>query len=450
MLNFHSLAMFLALIFATGGTLNVLESASLAADRSDSIREFTGQWDLPGTLTSIEIRDDHSVLHSMLGAGDIKLENADYFEITYRSNFLACRYQIKRYSENELSMVLYLKTDPAECELGLLRRAPKNSGETQKEHVSTISPGDGQLGLPEPGSSKTFHDCSYCPELVIVPAGSFVMGSPEYEVGRDPDEGPQRRVIFREPFAVGRFAVTVDEYSAFVKETAYRVGELCGADTDWQSPKAGSYEAPPGFDLGFTQTGRNPAVCVSWYDAKAYVEWLSKKTNQRYRLLSEAEREYVTRAGTSTPYWWGTGITPAQALYDTRPLTVTRVAAENRSASQSNRAKLKPQIPTSENSAAPPGHTALVDAYKPNDWGLYQVHGNVAEWTEDCWSTSILSSSDSGAPVAVPNCSDHVLRGGAWSYWPAALRAAHREPAPAEGRYNHVGFRVARDVVVAR
>jgi formylglycine-generating enzyme required for sulfatase activity len=446
---FHTLAIFLALILS-GGTLNVLVLPSFAADQSDSIRELAGRWDLPGTLTSIEIRDDHSVQHSMLGAGDIKLENADYFEITYRSNFLACRYQIKKYSENELSMVLYLKTDPAECELGLLRRVPHDSAEGQKERSSTPSPVAGQRGLPKPGSSKAFRDCRFCPELVIVPAGSFIMGSPEYELGRDSDEGPQRRVIFGKPFAVGRYAVTVDEFSTFVKDTAYRAGELCGADNDWQSPKAGSYEAPPGFDLGFIQTGRNPAVCVSWYDAQAYVEWLSKKTNQRYRLLSEAEREYVTRAGTSTPYWWGTGITPAQALYDARSLAPAQVASDKRSASQLNKGKLNTQMLISEKSAAPPGHTALVDAYRPNDWGLYQVHGNVAEWTEDCWEASILSSSDSGAPVVVPNCSAHVLRGGAWSYWPAALRAAHREPAPAEGRYNHVGFRVARDVVVTR
>ena len=161
-------------------------------------------------------------------------------------------------------------------------------------------------------------DCESCPELVVAPEGSFLMGSPPYEEGRGRDngEGPQRRVVVRRPFAVGRFAITVDEFKEFVDATAYRTGDFCAAGNEFIARSAGSFEAPPGFAPGFVQTGRHPAVCVSWQDAKAFVAWLSKKTKRNYRLLTEAEREYVTRAGASTAYWWGEGITPSQALYD--------------------------------------------------------------------------------------------------------------------------------------
>jgi formylglycine-generating enzyme required for sulfatase activity len=169
-------------------------------------------------------------------------------------------------------------------------------------------------------------------------------------------------------------------------------------------------------------------VCVSWRDAKAFLAWLSSKTKRNYRLLTEAEREYVTRAGTSTAYWWGDEITPAQALYDA-----------------SSAAPQKPEISAAVNFPSS-GGTTRVDEYQPNPWGLFQVHGNVAEWVEDCWAPATARATVSPATVILPNCKDHVLRGGAWSYPKTALRAAFREHAPADGRYNHVGFRVARDL----
>lgn len=421
----------------------VFEPTASAVEVSDPIDNFLGRWDLPGTLTWIEIREDHSIVHSTLGAGDIRAENGDYFEILYRANYLACRYQIKKYSEEELSAVVYLKTDSSDCQLGVLRRSPqqlKKSGDDTRGRRLAKS------DLPAPGSGEPFKDCEKCPELVTVPSGSFVMGSPNYEQGRYDDEGPQRRVIFKSSFAVGRFSVTVEEFAAFVVETGYRSGDTCGVNHG-DATSAGSFEAPPGFDPGFVQTGKNPAVCVSWHDAKAYTEWLSNKTKQHYRLLSEAEREYVARAGTSTPYWWGTGITPAQAMYDSRTVVETKPKGDSKAKKPSPLSAVKADAQSiTKASDAPPGRTAPVQSYKPNDWGLYQVHGNVSEWTEDCWIPSMLSSSDSGAPVVVPNCSEHVLRGGAWSYWPSLLRSAYREHGPAEGRYNQIGFRVARDV----
>ncbi len=140
-----------------------------------------------------------------------------------------------------------------------------------------------------------FRDCPNCPEMVVVPAGEFMMGSPENEEGRHSDEGPQHRVRIAQPFAVGRFEVTFDEWDACV------AGGGCGGyrpdDNGWGR-------------------GRQPVINVSWDDAKAYVQWLNRGTGKSYRLPSEAEWEYVARAGTTTPFWTGATISTEQANYD--------------------------------------------------------------------------------------------------------------------------------------
>ena len=141
----------------------------------------------------------------------------------------------------------------------------------------------------------TFKECDTCPEMVVVPAGSFTMGSPASEKHRDSHEGPQRRVSFARQFAVGKFAVTFDEWDACVAD-----GGCNGYRPD---------------DQGWGR-GKRPVINVNWDDAKAYVAWLSRKTGKTYRLLSEAEREYVARAGTTTPFWWGSSISTSQANYD--------------------------------------------------------------------------------------------------------------------------------------
>jgi formylglycine-generating enzyme required for sulfatase activity/serine/threonine protein kinase len=303
----------------------------------------------------------------------------------------------------------------------------KQSNDLRRETVSE-SQRERLEATAQKQKSLVIKDCESCPELVVVPEGSFFMGSPPSEEGRGHDEGPQQRVTIEHSFAVGRFAIMVDEFKEFVNDTGYRTGEFCAAGNEYVARSAGSFEAPPGFAAGFVQAGRHPVVCVSWRDAKAFLAWLSNKTKRSYRLLTEAEREYVTRAGTSTAYWWGDGITPSQALYD---------AASN----STGHSKLSTAV-----SVASAGGTTRVDQYQPNPWGLFQVHGNVAEWVEDCWEVATARASVSPAAVVLPNCKDHVLRGGAWSYPKTALRAAFREHAPADGRYNHVGFRVARDL----
>jgi formylglycine-generating enzyme required for sulfatase activity len=234
-----------------------------------------------------------------------------------------------------------------------------------------------------------------------VPAGSFMMGSPASEQNHDWDEAPQHLVTIAKPFAAGRFAVTFDEW------------EACVADggCDGYKPK----------DQGWGR-GRRPVINVSWHDAKAYVKWIAEKTGKSYRLLSEAEREYMTRAGTQTPFWWGSSISPSQANYD-------GYFAYGGGAKGEYREKTVP-----------------VDSFKPNPWGLYQVHGNVHDWVEDCWRDNYEGAPSDGSAWTAAECRGRVLRGGSWDGGPRFLRSAYRDEHNANSRFNVVGFRLAREL----
>jgi formylglycine-generating enzyme required for sulfatase activity len=258
-----------------------------------------------------------------------------------------------------------------------------------------------------PGSGQSFRDCPTCPELVVAPAGSFMMGSPDNEEGRSSHEGPRRRVTIEKPFAVGQFAVTFAEWDACV------AGGGCG---DYRPD-----------DQGWGR-GKQPVINVSWSHAQLYVAWLSKKTGQAYRLLSEAEREYVARAGTTTPFWWGSKITPADANYNgsIQPYKGGGAKGDYRR------------------------RTVPVDSFKPNGWGLYQVHGNVVEWTEDCWSDTTIGHLSSGSARTWGDCDTRVLRGGSWNDPPEHLRSASRSRNTKDLGLSSFGFRVARPVVSPR
>jgi formylglycine-generating enzyme required for sulfatase activity/uncharacterized caspase-like protein len=292
---------------------------------------------------------------------------------------------------------------------------------------------------PQPG--VPFKDCEDCPEMMVAPAGRFTMGSPDSEGGRRDIEAPQRTVEVRSSFAVGRYAITRDQFEAFVKATARLYDEGCYAESsstdEWILRPDLSFRSP-----GFAQDGRHPVVCISWEDANAYVEWLSVKTGKSYRLLTEAEREYVTRAGTTTPYWWGSTIRSDLANYDNanQPTSDRGLSAKERVVSASP-APAKATLPTTTAKGTVP-----VDFYQPNPWGLSQVHGNVAEWVEDCWNRSYKGAPSDPSAVKTGDCNRRVLRGGGWSYWASDVRSAYRESARKENRYVHVGFRVARNL----
>jgi formylglycine-generating enzyme required for sulfatase activity len=206
-------------------------------------------------------------------------------------------------------------------------------------------------------------------------------------------------VTILRPFAVGRFAVTFDEWSACVDD-----GDCSGyvpADEGWGRK-------------------RMPAINVSWHDAKLYVAWLSRKTGRSYRLLSESEREYVTRAGTVTPFWWGNSASPDQANYD------------------SGQMYAGPSIGASRQRTVP------VDSFSPNPWGLYQTHGNVWEWLEDCWNVTYKGAPSDGSAWLTGNCTHRNQRGGSWAYAAKYMRSARRNTVPIDFRGNIQGFRVAR------
>ena len=253
----------------------------------------------------------------------------------------------------------------------------------------------------EPGSGSSFKDCPECPEMVVVPAASFIMGSPQREPERFGSEGPQHEVNFARPFAVGKFAVTFSEWDAC---TANRG---CGGYMpDDQGGRRGSY----------------PVINVNWADAHGYVAWLSKKTGKKYRLLSEAEREYVTRAGTKTPFWWGGAITPCEANY-------CGDCNAYKGGGRKGEYRLK---------------TMPVDSLQANPWGLFHVHGNVSEWVEDCWHDSYDGAPQDGSAWTAGRCNSHVFRGGSWANNPGVLRAASRLTETNNPRMGTIGFRVAR------
>jgi formylglycine-generating enzyme required for sulfatase activity len=265
---------------------------------------------------------------------------------------------------------------------------------------------------------RVFRDCSECPEMVVVPAGSFTMGSPTGEVGRSDNEGPQHEVAIAKPLAVARFAVTRGEYAAFVREASHAMGDKCWTyEGRWEERSGKSFRNP-----GFTQDDRHPVVCVNWDDANAYAAWLSKKTGKTYRLLSESEREYVTRAGTTTPFWWGSSIPTAQANYD----------GNYTYGGGSKGEYLKRTVP--------------VDSFEPNPWGLYNVHGNVWEWTEDCWNDSNTGNPGDGRARIAGDCNRRVVRGGSWFDFSRSLRSAYRLGLTTDYRSYSQGFRVARSL----
>jgi formylglycine-generating enzyme required for sulfatase activity len=235
-----------------------------------------------------------------------------------------------------------------------------------------------------------------------IPAGSFIMGSPSSEEGRQATEGPQHSVTFSRPFAVGRFSVTHDEWNA------------CLADGG-----CNGYQPP---DWGWAR-GQRPVTGISWNDAKTYLAWLSRKTGKPYRLLSEAEREYATRAGATTSFWWGSSISTGLANYN--PIDLFGGGPINEYRMQ----------------------TLPVDNFELNPWGLAQVHGNIWEWVEDCLHETYTGAPSDGSAWTTGNCGSLMIRrGGSWFVFPQDLRSAKRGLGDANDRLTDVGFRVPRSI----
>jgi formylglycine-generating enzyme required for sulfatase activity len=421
------------------GALLGASSLADAQQATNPIASLVGYWDLPGTILKLKIHPDGTVDHSELGEGTIRFDETSYYRLVFRHRHLTCQYQVRKYSENELTFTVSVQPSDSLCELGALRRSPGSPLPDLKGKSSEIpaagavTTAEERKDRPEPGTP--FKDCEDCPEMIALPTGRFTMGSPDTESGRRDIEGPQRTVEVRSSFAVGRYAVTRDQYESFVKATGrlYEDGCQVEASGKWIVRTELTFRA-----VGFLQDGRHPVVCVNWDDANAYAKWLSAKTGKSYRLLTEAEREYASRAGTSTAYWWGDAVRPELANFDKTPQTPNPNKTQFASTTATSRVG-GPQL-------GPASGTVPVHLYQPNPWGLYQVHGNVGEWVVDCWNKSYMGAPTDTSAAKAGDCDRRVIRGGGWSYWASDIRSAYRESARKDSRYVHIGFRVARDL----
>jgi len=239
------------------------------------------------------------------------------------------------------------------------------------------------------------------PEMVRLPGGTFVMGSPADEPERASDEGPQRQVSIQ-PFALGRTEVTFADYDRFAEAT----GRKKPNDQGWGR-------------------GARPVINVSWEDAKAYAAWLAEQTGQAYRLPTEAEWEYAARAGTTTPFWTGECIHTDQANYDGN-YDYDDCGADT---------------------GVSRGQTVPAGSLPQNPFGLYEIAGNAWEWVEDCWHEGYQGAPSDGSAWLEVNggdCALRVLRGGSWGSFPWILRSADRDGGPAGEAFYGFGFRLAR------
>lgn len=246
---------------------------------------------------------------------------------------------------------------------------------------------------------EVFRDCPACPEMVVVPAGRFLMGGPEGETGSEANERPVHEV--RVPrFALGRSEVTFDQWAACVDD-------------------GGCDFMPP--DSGWGR-GDRPVINVSWGDALAYLRWLTRTTGHRYRLPTEAEWEYAARAGTTTRFHTGRCISSQQANFDGRRPAVGCPVSDARR------------------------QTLAVGSFPPNAFGVFDMAGNVREWTRDCWNDTYEGAPEDGSAWMSGDCSRPVLRGGSWRNSERAVRSANRTRPSGTFNDSETGFRPARDL----
>lgn len=253
--------------------------------------------------------------------------------------------------------------------------------------------------------AEAFRDCPVCPQMLIVPAGSFYMGGPPrrrerllYALGLA--DIPQPRITITAPFAVGRYEVTFDEWDACVADGG------CGG----YLPK----------DEGWGR-GNRPVIHISWRDAQAYVQWLSVKTGETYRLLTEAEWEYAARAGGTATYPWGNEASHDHANYGEDECCRGRMLGRDTFL-----------------------NTAPVGRFAPNGFGLHDMIGNVYEWVEDCYAVSRKQAPADGSAVRADGCPHHVLRGAAWYSDPGRITSFYRAYQTPDRRDYVIGMRVAK------
>ena len=299
-------------------------------------------------------------------------------------------------------------------------------------------------------AAKEFQDCQKCPVMVEIPAGEFLMGSKPGEAESQGDELPAHTVKIQHALAVGKYEVSVKEYQDFIAATSATIDKGCYIRTTIPTmtyPDEGLTEKEPARDgsanlpdwvedsekhwknPGFSQDEDHPVVCVSWNDAVAYASWLSQKTGKHYRLLTEAEWEYVARAGTKSSRYWG----DAELFCE-----YANVADFT----------LRQLFPAWKGANCEDGYayTARIGSFKPNAFGLHDILGNVLEWVEDCWVDHYEDTPIDGSSWLEGDCSRKTVRSGSWFDGPRLLRSSNRYGYYKEGKNYTLGFRIARDV----
>jgi formylglycine-generating enzyme required for sulfatase activity len=266
------------------------------------------------------------------------------------------------------------------------------------------------FGAPAAASSD-FRDCPDCPEMVRIPAGHFTMGAQANEPGHTPAELPAHLVAIPAAFAIGKFDVTRAQFAKFVDATGYKPNEKC----DWRAPR--THGQP------MNQSEPDPVVCVSWDDASVYAGWLARTTGKPYRLPSEAEWEYAARAGSSAARPWGDGIGRENANYGADKCCAAFAEGKDRWL-----------------------YTSPAGAFPPNALGLYDMLGNVWQWVRDCGHADYAGAPVDGSAWMTGDCSQHIVRGGAWFQPPDFERSAARASDAVDFRIGDIGFRVARSL----
>jgi formylglycine-generating enzyme required for sulfatase activity len=276
----------------------------------------------------------------------------------------------------------------------------------------------GAQAVPKNDSDRNFKECPECQDMVAIPAGKFLMGSPAHEPGRFDSEGPQH-VVTVKAFALSKYPVTSAEFLAFLNATGYRpqpCNPLLGLG--WRQLHRGLAATPTD-----VEPPRWPAVCLDWKDAEAFIAWINARARAAhseignrnpYRLPSEAEWEFAARAGTHTARWWGEEIGDGHANC-------------NGCGSEWDNKLLAP-----------------VDAFAPNGFGLVGMLGNAWEWTQDCWNANYAGAPSDGRAWEDHECSKRVLRGGSWGDNPWSVRLGFRGRNAAVYRSDTAGFRVVR------
>jgi len=283
---------------------------------------------------------------------------------------------------------------------------------------------------PSSRSPWTFEDCPFCPRMVVIPGGSFVMGSPPEDPMRHKNEGPQITVTIA-TFAVAETEVTRGQFAAFAKETNREPVKGCITDRDRDGEGADDPTAS-WLDPGYEQAPEHPVVCVSWQDAKDFAAWLSRKTGKGYRLLGEAEWEYAARGGTTTTFFWGQVAEVGCRTMNGGDRAYKRAEPTNRNL-----------IVECDDGVA---FTAPVGSYPANPFGLRDITGNAWELVEDCYQPSLEQIPTDGKPRTSDTCAEHGTRGGSLDDYPEDLRIASRHHVKSEARWGNTGFRVARSL----